>query len=75
MIIDLMWVIGEVLSVAALLCGAYLALMETAPFRNWFGNKSAAAVPQCDQRPIDGSGEYERDVRGLSGNREVGPQS
>ena len=76
MVIDLMWAIGEVFSVAALLCGAYLALTETAPFRAWFGNNSAASasMPQRDQRLIDEAGTYGPDGRDLSGNRVINPQ-
>ena len=64
MIIDLLWTIGDVFSVAALLCGAYLAFRETAPFPDWFGSSSAdsASVLHRDGRLIDDAGEYRPDV-------------
>lgn len=42
MILDLIWMAGEVLSIAALLAGAFLALMQTPPFLDWFNSEPAA---------------------------------
>ena len=52
MILDLIWMAGEVLSIAALLAGAFLALMQTPPFLDWFnsGPASTAALPALEKK-------------------------
>lgn len=45
MVLDLIWVSGEVLSTVAVLCGAYLMLMETGPLLRLSGKQSAAPLP------------------------------
>ena len=44
MILDLIWVTAEVLSVVALLYGAYLALTATDVFQKLFGSVKAAVA-------------------------------
>ncbi len=52
MILDLIWMAGEVLSTAALLAGAFLALMQTPPFLDWFNFEpaSTAALPALEKK-------------------------
>jgi hemerythrin-like metal-binding protein len=70
MVLDLIWLAGEVLSAAALLCGAHLVLMETEPFLSLFGKKSAAPVPLSpkDLRLIERLARCGPDGHSLSGN-------
>lgn len=40
MALDFAWTLGEVVSIAVLVCGSCLALMETEPFSSWFHKDS-----------------------------------
>ncbi len=44
MVADWIYVTGQVLSIAALFCGACLVLMGMEPFSSWFRGKSAASL-------------------------------
>jgi hemerythrin-like metal-binding protein len=70
MVLDLTWAAGEVLSIAGLLCGAYLVLMKTEPFLSLFGMKSAAPLPLSakDLRLIERLAMCGPDGHSLSGN-------
>ena len=70
MVLDLIWAAAEVVSIVALLCGAYLVLMEIEPFSSLFGKKSAAPLPMSatDLRLIERLSGYGRDRHFLSGN-------
>ena len=73
---ELFWDAGEGLSLAALLYGAYLALMETKPFLNLFGKKSAAPLPLIpkDLRLIDSFAKHGSNNHLLSGNGAIDTQ-
>lgn len=69
MILDLIWAAGEVLSILALLCGAYVVLLETEPFSTLFTKKLATPVPLLaeDLQLVGEAAEYAGDGHALSG--------
>ncbi|MDH3286789.1 MAG: hemerythrin family protein [Betaproteobacteria bacterium] len=74
MVLDSIWVAGEVLSIVALLCGAYLVLMETEPFLSLFGKRSAAPLLAKNLQLIEGLARYDPYSHSLAGDGVVDTQ-
>jgi hemerythrin-like metal-binding protein len=81
MVLDTIWVAGEVLGTAGLLCGAYLVLMEAGPMLRLFGKKPAVPLPlsvrdlrliadparsSSSGHPQSGDAEMDREHEGLA---------
>ena len=67
MILELIWVAGQVLCILALLCGAFLALKETPLFLSFFRSKKRpASVPAMkrDLHSVKGFWNYVPDIHG-----------